>query len=640
MSEASLSDAATAGSSFSEPIPIRPSGRKGNRKVRTGCITCKIRKVKCDETKPSCLRCVKTGRKCDGYAPIKPRAPPRRAAASASSSSSSAAAAAASAAVGPSFNGTMLSSSSSPSLAVNFRSPDEVRAFDYYRANAGSLVGASGIKGADDFWTGLVTRLCFADDAVRHAVLAMSSLHESVVAGGRSRGTSFAFREYGKAIAAMREYRSSGPAAVPLLVCVVFICIEFMLDYKAAAQLHICQGRQMLARMGQQEEGEGEQGEHAGGFSSSSSMDMVRKELVPVYARLSLASYLFGSRPAPIPAFLIPQGGRVPAMFATLSEARNALHHLVDAGLAMSTEGKPAAYDPRTDPLELQRLKASQQDVLVRLSQWHSAFTVLKTMLPAATDDDDDAAAARDILHMYHSAATIWTSTALDPLERAFDAHTAHFASIVAHASSAVSGLRGQSAFAFETEIVPPLLWAVEKCRHPLLRRAALGILRRKELRGRRENLWRIEETAAVAAKVLELEEEGLGRDTGGGGYRDAGARVSIFAPPILESPYRHLMEFGLGEPSVAAGAESPDARQTPDQPSPSSASSAECPLGEPMPNIDPAHLVPPFGLPEGRRIKNALIGDPEDGGLWLTTFTDPQPGSLEWDVRRIWVEL
>ena len=596
------------------------------------------------------MRCVKTGRKCDGYAPIRPRAPPRQAAASASA----AAAATTSAAVGPSFDGTMLSSSSSPSLTVNFRSPDEVRAFDYYRANAGSLVGASGIRGADDFWTGLVTRLCFSDDAVRHAVLAMSSLHESVVAGGRSRGTSFAFREYGKAIAAVREYRGSGPAAVPLLVCVVFICIEFMLDYKAAAQLHICQGRQMLARMGQQEEeeGEGGQGEQAGGISSSSSssssaMDVIRKELVPVYARLSLASYLFGSRPAPIPAFLIPQGGRVPAMFATLSEARDALHHLVDAGLAMSTEGKPAVYDPRTDPLELQRLRASQQDVLVRLSQWHSAFTVLKTMLPPATggggDDDDDDAAARDILHVYHSAATIWTSTALDPLERAFDAHTAHFASIVAHASSAVSGLRGRSAFAFETEIVPPLLWAVEKCRHPLLRRAALSILRRKELRGRRENLWRVEETAAVAAKVLELEEEGLGRDAGGGGgggggYQDA--RVSIFAPPILESPYRHLMEFGLGEPSVAAGAESPNSRQTPDQPSPSPASSAECPPGEPMPNIDPAHLVPPFGLPEGRRIKNALIGDPEDGGLWLTTFTDPKPGSLEWDVRRIWVEL
>ena len=33
----------------------------------------RIRRVKCDETKPHCLRCLNTGRKCDGYKPIEPR---------------------------------------------------------------------------------------------------------------------------------------------------------------------------------------------------------------------------------------------------------------------------------------------------------------------------------------------------------------------------------------------------------------------------------------------------------------------------------------------------------------------------------------------------------------------------------------
>ncbi|CAJ2513210.1 Uu.00g013290.m01.CDS01 [Anthostomella pinea] len=36
-------------------------------KVKTGCATCRIRRVKCDENKPSCQRCVGTGRTCDGY---------------------------------------------------------------------------------------------------------------------------------------------------------------------------------------------------------------------------------------------------------------------------------------------------------------------------------------------------------------------------------------------------------------------------------------------------------------------------------------------------------------------------------------------------------------------------------------------
>ncbi|KAI1034804.1 hypothetical protein LB504_004427 [Fusarium proliferatum] len=44
----------------------KPASR-GRTKVKTGCATCRIRKIKCDEAKPFCEKCVKTGRKCDGY---------------------------------------------------------------------------------------------------------------------------------------------------------------------------------------------------------------------------------------------------------------------------------------------------------------------------------------------------------------------------------------------------------------------------------------------------------------------------------------------------------------------------------------------------------------------------------------------
>lgn len=53
----------------SEPVKNLKRTRKAHSKVRTGCLTCKIRRKKCDETKPACLRCTSTGRKCDGYAP-------------------------------------------------------------------------------------------------------------------------------------------------------------------------------------------------------------------------------------------------------------------------------------------------------------------------------------------------------------------------------------------------------------------------------------------------------------------------------------------------------------------------------------------------------------------------------------------
>lgn len=42
--------------------------RTSTPKVRTGCITCKKRRVKCDEARPHCLKCLKGRGHCEGYA--------------------------------------------------------------------------------------------------------------------------------------------------------------------------------------------------------------------------------------------------------------------------------------------------------------------------------------------------------------------------------------------------------------------------------------------------------------------------------------------------------------------------------------------------------------------------------------------
>ncbi|KAH6704254.1 hypothetical protein BKA61DRAFT_618217 [Leptodontidium sp. MPI-SDFR-AT-0119] len=49
--------------------------RESTSKVRTGCSTCKARRVKCDEAKPICRRCAVGSRKCE-Y--ITTRPPPPR----------------------------------------------------------------------------------------------------------------------------------------------------------------------------------------------------------------------------------------------------------------------------------------------------------------------------------------------------------------------------------------------------------------------------------------------------------------------------------------------------------------------------------------------------------------------------------
>ncbi|CAE6448700.1 unnamed protein product [Rhizoctonia solani] len=47
-----------------------PSGYTVTNRSTTGCYTCKRRKKKCDERQPTCLRCEKAGKECEGYASL------------------------------------------------------------------------------------------------------------------------------------------------------------------------------------------------------------------------------------------------------------------------------------------------------------------------------------------------------------------------------------------------------------------------------------------------------------------------------------------------------------------------------------------------------------------------------------------
>ncbi|KAL2802360.1 hypothetical protein BJX63DRAFT_426118 [Aspergillus granulosus] len=48
-------------------MAVKKSTRKSMPKVRTGCRTCKQRRIKCDEGRPNCQNCSRTGRQCEGY---------------------------------------------------------------------------------------------------------------------------------------------------------------------------------------------------------------------------------------------------------------------------------------------------------------------------------------------------------------------------------------------------------------------------------------------------------------------------------------------------------------------------------------------------------------------------------------------
>ncbi|KAJ5172800.1 hypothetical protein N7492_005393 [Penicillium capsulatum] len=50
------------------PPARNPQRKSGKKRTKTGCLTCRKRRIKCGEEKPTCSNCVKSKRTCEGYA--------------------------------------------------------------------------------------------------------------------------------------------------------------------------------------------------------------------------------------------------------------------------------------------------------------------------------------------------------------------------------------------------------------------------------------------------------------------------------------------------------------------------------------------------------------------------------------------
>ncbi|KAL4949227.1 hypothetical protein BDW69DRAFT_198257 [Aspergillus filifer] len=212
-------------------------------RTKTGCFTCRKRKVKCDEAKPHCHRCTSTGRKCDGYSP--PITHPLS-----------------------STLGRPLSLIQRP-IPLLFSTPGtarERRSFQFfYERTVPSLAGFTG----SDFWNRLVLQVSQHEKAVWHALIALGSLHEnfendSLVPGlwfSRRGSDYFAVKEYLVAIRALlrgSEWREGGgkgqrgmwaanlPVDVCLISCLLFACFEVLSSHYDSAIGHIRGGIKIM----------------------------------------------------------------------------------------------------------------------------------------------------------------------------------------------------------------------------------------------------------------------------------------------------------------------------------------------------------------------------------------------------------
>ncbi|KAJ5180711.1 hypothetical protein N7492_003921 [Penicillium capsulatum] len=283
-------------------MAVKERKRAFTKRSKTGCRTCRARRVKCDETPGACRNCTSAGWKCDGYDPVR---------------------------LNPTVQKT--EPKTPPSSLTLRRVPadlpggnaEEKRGFAFFQN-----VTVPSITGFFDsqLWTDLVLPMSHAERAVNHAVIALSALHEDLELRGvpisreelNNRHHRFALAQYGRSLATLNERRHSQDPKlrdIVLTCCLLFVTFELHRGQFDSAFMHLKQGLAII------EEARLSDDAH----HSSPHLNAIEKSLSSAMTRLETSSFYFGFSQFAI----LPESPRGDDGFKTVADARQSLDVLL-----------------------------------------------------------------------------------------------------------------------------------------------------------------------------------------------------------------------------------------------------------------------------------------------------------------------
>lgn len=428
---------------------------------RLTCAASRIRKIKCDEGKPACLRCTTTGRKCDGYTPAK--------------------------SLGPAPWSVI------PWGALRIQGEDlgfrwgalkiqdsEARSLSYFhRVVAPSISSQLDQK----FWKNLVLQVGVDVAAVRHATIAVSSIYEDM-GSALPKQEQMAIQHYNHAI---RHLVNTSDEQVVLLSCILFVCIECMRGNGNRAIEHCRHGTSILNRL----------------LAGDSTSRPMLEDLREVFCRLSIFPFFFGSTPLTFPpiADTDTSGPFTSTQSPSFTHVQRRLDVLISKAVRLVRKGD--GYRFAQDYVGEDNLYDEQSQLDRDMRQWESSFLHFKSSKPQTPEDSLNCVT----LEMKYSIARIWARNALESDEKTYDVHTEDFRRAVTLAAQASQLSRSTGPcpkFRFDMGFMPLLYFVTIKCRHFETRLDAFKLMHK--LAVTQENLWSFSTLDAVSRRTMELE--------------------------------------------------------------------------------------------------------------------------------------
>ena len=433
--------------------------------VESPKLTTFCRRVKCDERKPSCLRCVTTNRICEGY-PVS------------------------------------LHQALSPDSSLK---DEERRAFLFFRSQTAHL-----IFGHHDAsrWLPIFLQLGHSEVPIKHALTALASLHESLEPSNacvslrqsekhaQITARILALRHYTAAIKSVQRKSpdmSSRPDII-MALCLLFICFEQLQSGDAACLVHLTAGLRLVSWWRSRTNTYNKLQEY-----SRPTLDLINNQITPILQRLRVQfSLCMDSRHAlrnlGVPLCL--PSPTIPFSYPSLDLARRDYDSAMNYIFSFLERGQSTDCPP-TVP------------VTTVLRQWKEAvnssdFSREPPMLRDCT---------RKLLELYYHVSIVIAETYEANSEAVFDNYTHHFQAIVDLAETITETWRNTAQefnllFSFDLGITPPMFLVASRSRHPLIRRKAADLILRSPIyRG----AWRDRYSGLCAQRIIDIEEENAG---------------------------------------------------------------------------------------------------------------------------------
>ncbi|TGO43141.1 hypothetical protein BHYA_0003g00950 [Botrytis hyacinthi] len=536
------------GTSKSSGMTSVPLKRKDKRtrayfpKTRTGCWTCRKRRVKCDEDKPHCARCEASGFKCDGYsvdafskahkrAIVVQKPQPKR------KSSET--------------HRAILPSKAPKAARINIRvlrprSPiveteQEYRYFCFFTENTiRRLCGFFESK----LWSHLMLQAGEQERPIRHAMSAIGALdlilhtkeqkpHSPVAKSTIEDHHIFAIKQYDKAVKSMNKdiAERGNQLRTALLFCLLIVCFENLYGTQQSATVHIIAGIRLIEAYHHEHTSRIDKSPLQKAESSNASTNSVtfgiaspvpsdvEDEIYQAFGLLEIASLSFNVDGRGMAYHMLAKDSgsscvrNMPSRFVSLPEAkaywdlimRRLLHLLPTLN---TTQATMRGYEDDNETAIITKPSSAvieeQERYLAELSSWHEAFKPVLQKCRLFPSSKDFAGAT--ILKLRWILCRIALNSALIPSQVALDQYLEDFRQVLNSAKSLMSHPAWTGKFTFDSGIISQIYVVALKCRNFPIRSEAISLMLSKSWR---EGVWDSAVAGNIAKAVVSLEEEG-----------------------------------------------------------------------------------------------------------------------------------